>query len=319
VALNLNQLRVFRAILEASSITEAARALRISQPAAFKQLAELEASLGVTLVERRSRGVRLTAAGEVLSRHTWRLFQEEEAAERALRALVGLELGQLAVGASTTIGNYIVPGLFGELHRAHPNVTLELEIGNTARIQEQLIAGRVDLGLTEGLPPDDTPELEALKVEVFAHDEMVLIVGPLHPLAERSEAGIDVRELERVPFIVRERGSGTRDVVEDALARQELAIVPVMSLGSTEAVKNAVAEGLGAAFVSRRTVELELSSGRLRVLSPRGFHLRRALSLLTLEGKPPSPAAREFLRLLRQRHLLCCRPICACVKRIEPR
>lgn len=301
--LNLNQLRVFRAILEASSITEAARSLRISQPAASKQLAELEASLGVTLVERRSRGVRLTAAGEVLSRHTWRLFQEEEAAERALRALVGLELGQLAVGASTTVGNYIVPGLFGELHRAHPNVTLELEIGNTARIQEQLIAGRVDLGLTEGLPPDDTPELEALKVEVFAHDEMVLIVGPRHPLAERADAqDIDVHELERVPFIVRERGSGTRDVVEDALARQQLAIVPVMSLGSTEAVKNAVAEGLGAAFVSRRTVELELSSGRLRVLSLRGFHLRRALSLLTLEDKPPSPAAREFLRLLRQRH-----------------
>lgn len=302
MALNLNQLRVFRAILEASSITEAARSLRISQPAASKQLAELEASLGVTLVERRSRGVRLTAAGEVLSRHTWRLFQEEEAAERALRALVGLELGQLAVGASTTIGNYIVPGLFGELHRAHPNVTLELEIGNTARIQEQLIAGRVDLGLTEGLPPD-SPELESLRVEVFAHDEMVLIVGPQHPLAERAEPqGIDARELERTPIIVRERGSGTRDVVEDALQRQQLAIVPVMSLGSTEAVKNAVAEGLGAAFVSRRTVELELSSGRLRVLALRGFQLRRALSVLTLEDKPPSPAAREFLRLLRQRH-----------------
>jgi DNA-binding transcriptional LysR family regulator len=300
VALNLNQLRVFRAILEASSITEAARTLRISQPAASKQLADLEASLGVTLVERRSRGVRLTAAGEVLSRHTWRLFQEEEAAERALQALVGLELGQLAVGASTTTGNYIVPALFGELHRAHPNVTLELEIGNTARIQEQLIAGRVDLGLTEGLPPDDSPELETLNVEVFAHDEMVLIIAPQHPLAERDS--IEVQELARVPMIVRERGSGTRDVVEDALARQQLTLQPVMSLGSTEAVKNAVAEGLGAAFVSRRTVELELSSGRLRVLGLRNFHLRRALSLLTLEGKPPSPAAREFLRLLRLRH-----------------
>jgi DNA-binding transcriptional LysR family regulator len=303
VALNLNQLRVFRAILESTSITEAARSLRISQPAASKQLSDLEASLGVILVERRSRGVRLTAAGEVLSRHTWRLFQEEEAAERALQALVGLELGQLAVGASTTVGNYIVPGLFGELHRAHPNVTLELDIGNTARIQEQLIAGRVDLGLTEGLPPVDTPELESLNVDVFTHDEMVLIISPQHPLAQRAEPqGIDVHELERLPFIVRERGSGTRDVVEDALARQQIVVQPMMSLGSTEAVKNAVAEGLGAAFVSRLTVELELSSGRLRVLPLREFQLRRALSLLTLQGKPPSPAASEFLSLLHARY-----------------
>ncbi|MEO8180864.1 MAG: LysR family transcriptional regulator [Deltaproteobacteria bacterium] len=301
MALNLNQLRVFRAVLECNSITEAARILRISQPAASKQLAELEASLGVSLVERRSRGVRLTAAGEVLSRHTWRLFQEEEAAERALQALLGLELGQLAVGASTTIGNYIVPGLFGELHRAHPNVNLELEIGNTARIREQLIEGRVDLGLTEGLIASGSRQLEALNVEVFTHDEMVLVIAPSHPLA--TEIGsIGARALERLPFIVRERGSGTREVVEDALARRQITIQPVMSLGSTEAVKSAVAAGLGAAFVSRLTLDLELSSGLLRVLELEDFPLRRALSLLTLEGKPPSPAATEFLRLLQARY-----------------
>ena len=301
MALNLNQLRVFRAVLECNSITEAARSLRVSQPAASKQLADLEASLGVLLVERRSRGVRLTAAGEVLSRHTWRLFQEEEAAERALQALLGLELGQLAVGASTTIGNYIVPALFGELHRAHPNLNLELEIGNTARIRELLIEGRMDLGLTEGLISSGSPDLEALNVEVFTHDEMVLIIAPGHPLAA-SAGRLGARELTQLPFIVRERGSGTRDVVEDALARQRISIAPVMSLGSTEAVKNAVAAGLGAAFVSRLTVELELSNGRLRVLALEDFRLRRALSLLTLDGKPPSPAATAFLSLLRERY-----------------
>jgi DNA-binding transcriptional LysR family regulator len=301
VALNLNQLRVFRAVLECNSITEAARILHISQPAASQQLADLEASLGVPLLERRSRGVRLTAAGEVLSRHTWRLFQEEEAAERALQALLGLELGQLAVGASTTVGNYIVPGLFGELHRSHPNVKLELEIGNTARIREQLIEGRVDLGLTEGLLASGSRQLEALNVEVFTHDEMVLIVSASHPLAAAT-GSVRADALERLPFIVRERGSGTRDVVEDALARQQITILPVMSLGSTEAIKSAVAAGLGAAFVSRLTLDLELSSGQLRVIELADFRLRRALSLLTLEGKPPSPAATEFLRLLRERY-----------------
>jgi len=301
MALNLNQLRVFRAILESSSITEAARSLRISQPAASKQLAELEASLGVTLVERRAKGLRLTSAGEVLSRHAWRLFQEEEAAERALSALLGLELGQLAVGASTTIGNYIVPGLFGELHRSHPRIQLELEIGNTAYIREQLIEGRLDLVLTEGLVAADDPELDAPQVEVFSDDEMLLIIAPSHPFARGAAGPIDPRELTALPFLVRERGSGTRDVVEDALAKHGITLTPTMSLGSTEAVKNAVAAGLGAAFVSHLTVEHELASGRLRALELRGFSIRRALSLLTLEGKPPSPAAQEFLRLLRER------------------
>lgn len=301
MALNLNQLRVFRALLESSSITQAARALSISQPAASKQLAELEASVGVALVERRARGVRLTAAGEVLSRHARRLFQEEEAAERALKALLGLELGELAVGASTTNGNYIVPGLFVELHRSHPKVSLELEIANTARIRQRLIEGRLDLGLTEGLLETDSPELDRLSVEVFTHDEMVLILSPAHPLAAQR-GPLPLRELTRLPFIVRERGSGTREVVEDALARRRLAIRPVMSLGSTEAVKNAVMAGLGAAFVSSLTVALELSSGRLRALALEDFQLLRALSLLALEGKPPSPLSAEFLRLLRERY-----------------
>jgi DNA-binding transcriptional LysR family regulator len=301
VTLNLNQLRVFRALLESDSITEAARLLRISQPAASKQLAELEASVGVALVERRARGVRLTAAGEVLSRHAWRLFQEEELAERALKALLGLELGELSVGASMTTGNYIVPALFGELHRSHPKVRLELEIANTARIRERMIEGRLDLGLTEGLLASSSPELEALNIEVFTHDEMVLIVAPSHALA-KQRGPIPRRELERLPFIVRERGSGTREVVEDALARQQLSIRPVMSLGSSEAVKNAVVAGLGAAFVSSLAVEIELSSGRLRKLQVEGFQLRRALSLLTLEGRPPSPAATAFLQLLRARY-----------------
>jgi DNA-binding transcriptional LysR family regulator len=296
--LNLNHLRVFRSVSETNSITEAARLLHISQPAASKQLAELEAHLGVTLLERRPRGVRLTAAGEVLSRHARRLFQEEEAAEAALEALLGLELGHLSLAASTTIGSYIVPGVFGELHAAHPNVKLQLEIGNAARVEELVLGGQLDLGLSEG-----SPVSESLHVEVFTHDRMVLIAAPDHPLATQALNGpLAAHALESVPFIVRERGSGTREVVEAALERRGLRVHPVMSLGSTEAIKNAVAGGLGVALVSSLTIELELSSGRLLALELADLAIRRALHLLTLEGKPPSPAAAEFLRLLRARH-----------------
>lgn len=209
---------------------------------------------------------------------------------------MGLESGHLAVASSTTIGSYIVPTVFGELHAAHPHIRLELEIGNAARVEELVLEGQLDLGLSEGLVSSD-----ALDVDVFAHDQMVLIVAPAHPLAA-GERAVTEAELRALPIIVRERGSGTREVVEDALARRGIAISPVMSLGSTEAIKNAVAAGLGVALVSRLTLDLELRSGRLCALEVEGVSIRRALHLLTLESKPPSPVATEFLRLLRRRY-----------------
>jgi DNA-binding transcriptional LysR family regulator len=236
----------------------------------------------------------------VLIRHARRLFQEEHDAERAVQDLLGLERGRLAVGASTTLGNYLVPGIFGDLHRRHPQVTLALQIGNTAQIQQALLEGELDVGLTEGLVAS-----EGLRIEVFSHDEMVLIVAPDHALASEPGAGrsqiLSLTQLSELPFIVRERGSGTREVVEDALSRRGVKLREVMRLGSTEAIKNAVASGLGAAMVSRWTVEIELSSGRLRELPVRGLRVERALHLLTLEGKEPSPVSREFLRVLRRR------------------
>jgi molybdate transport repressor ModE-like protein len=294
--LNLNHLRVFRSVCETNSITEAARELHISQPAASKQLAELEAHLGVLLVERLPRGVRLTGAGEVLGRHARRLFQEERAAEAALEALLGLELGQLSVAASTTIGSYIVPTVFGDLHAAHPKIKLELEIGNASRVEELVLAGQLDLGLSEG-----SVVSEQLHVEVFAHDQMLLIAAPGHPLAS-ERAPLPPRVLEELPFLMRERGSGTREVVEAALEQRGVRVTPAMTLGSTEAIKTAVAKGLGVALVSSLTLELDLASDRLRVVELEGASIQRALHLLTIEGKPPSPAALEFLRLLRARH-----------------
>jgi DNA-binding transcriptional LysR family regulator len=143
-----------------------------------------------------------------------------------------------------------------------------------------------------------------LYVEVFTHDEMVLVVAPQHPLARDTPEGTGISQaaLVAVPFISRERGSGTREVVEEALARCGVVLRPFMSLGSTEAVKNAVAQGLGAAIVSRLTIELELRGGWLRALEIQGVRILRALRLLTLEGKPPSPTVLEFLRLLRERY-----------------
>jgi DNA-binding transcriptional LysR family regulator len=293
--INLNQLRVFKAIFEEKSITSAARRLRISQPAVSKQLAELESSVGAALVDRLPRGIRLTAAGEVLEQHARRIFLAEEAAEAELATLLGLGYGRLAVGASTTVGSYLVPSVFGELHLAHPNIGLELEIGNTSSIQQAVLDSRVDIGLIEGMVSS-----ESLEVDVFAQDEMVVIVSPRHIWASRAE--VEAAELATQPFLGRERGSGSRAVVEAALAERGVEVQFSMSLGSTEAVKNAVALGLGVAIVSRLSVALEIEVGQLRAVALAGRRIRRDLNRVRLRGKHPSPAASEFLRLLAARY-----------------
>jgi DNA-binding transcriptional LysR family regulator len=289
--INLNQLRVFKAVFEEKSLTAAARRLRISQPAVSKQLAELEQTVGVVLVDRLPRGVQLTAAGEALERHARRIFVAELAAEAELAELMGLSRGRLAIGASTTIGSYLLPRVLGLFHVAHPRIELEVEIGNTAAIQQAVLDGRVDVGLTEGLVAS-----ESLEVDVFTRDEMVVIVPVRHPWAGRTH--VEAGALKEVPVIARERGSGSRAIVEAALAERGVEIEFALSLGSTEAVKNAVAEGLGIGLVSRLSVALEVEVGRIAALPLHPRPILRDLHRIRLRGRNPSPATAQFQREL---------------------
>jgi DNA-binding transcriptional LysR family regulator len=290
--MDLHKLRTFSIVAAEGNITRAARRLSTSQPAVSKQLADLEQALGTALFHRLPRGVRLTEAGLLLRRHADRIFQEEGAAESELAALSGLTRGRLSVGASTTIGSYLIPQLFAAFHRAHPEVRLELEIANTSVVQAMVLDDRIDLGLTEGFVA-----AEQLMAEVVHYDEMVAIAGPGHALTLRPL--LHARELTEFPFIGRERGSGTRDVIEAALSALSVELDPAMSLGSTEAIKRLVMEGAGFALVSRLAVERELAEGRLVVLEVSDLSIRRALHLVRLGGKRPTPAVDAFVRMLR--------------------
>jgi DNA-binding transcriptional LysR family regulator len=292
--MNLNHLRVFASVARHGNLTRAARELRVSQPAVSKQLGDLEEDLATSLVDRLPRGVRLTAAGEILFVHAQRILQAERSAQEELRELRSLGRGKLAVGASTTIGSYLVPSLFGELQRMYPGVQLDLEIANTANIQTAVLDNRIDLGLIEGFVASDM-----LNVETLAADEMVAIAAPAHPIL--SQAPVRAIALRGLPLLMRERGSGTREVVEAALAAHGIEVTPIMSLGSTEALKNAVLHGLGIALVSRLTVEHELRSGRLAELRFVDLNIKRDLYLVMLKGKRASPAVGEFIELLRRR------------------
>ncbi len=291
--MDLDKLRAFAAVASEGNITRAARRLRTSQPAVSKQVSELEESLGAVLFDRLPRGVRLTEAGQVLMHHTQQILAAQRSAENEIAELNGLTRGKLSVGASTTIGSYLLPGVFGAFQHKHPQLRLELEIANTTMIQTMVLDGRIDLGLTEGFVSTDQ-----LTVEVVHYDEMVAIVAPGHPLLEKPK--VYLRDLRKVPYISRERGSGTRDVIEAALAEHQLELEPVMSLGSTGAVKRAVASGLGLAIVSRLTIELEVQAKRLIVLDVADLNVRRALHLVRLKSKRESRAVAVFLRMLRE-------------------
>ena len=289
--MNRNHLALFHAVAQAGGISRGAERLHVSQPAVSKQIKELEDALGIRLLERLPRGSRLTDGGKLLAQYVQRMAVVEDETARAIDEFRGLKRGRLAVGASTTIGAYLLPQVFGEFHRQHPDIELRLEIANTETIQNQLMEGSIEVGLTEGLM-----EAEHLDSEVFHEDELVAIAPRGHPLLKQKR--VTARELCREPFILREAGSGTRAVVERALGKRGLTVKPVLSLASPEAIKRAVIAGVGIAIVSRLAIGCELQIGSLAVVPIKDLAIRRPLHLQKLRSKNPSPAVSQFLKLL---------------------
>lgn len=291
--MNRNHLALFHAVAQAGGISRGAELARISQPAVSKQIAELEDALGVRLLERLPRGCRLTEAGALLADYARRWRSVETEAERAVAEYRGLKRGRLAIGASLTIGGYLLPKAIAEFHRHFPEIELQLEIANTQHIQEALLNGSIELGLTEG--PIENDELEST---VFYQDELVAIAPAGHPLLKRKN--VAAKEFCRESFIVREEGSGTRAVVERALRRKAITVKPLLSLASPEAIKNAVAAGIGVAIVSRLIIDLEVKTGLLGIVALKDLTIQRSLHLQRAQGRSNSPATARFLEVLKR-------------------
>lgn len=289
--MNLNHLAIFHAVAESGSISGGANRLHISQPAVSKQLREFESVIGMSLFDRLPRGIRLTSAGDALLEFARQIFTAEAAAERRLAEMRDLQSGRLALGASMTIGNYLLPAVLARYRSLYPAIDVQLEIANTEVIQQRLLANSLDLGFTEGFV--DADELEA---EVFATDDLVVIASTAHPLAGRDD--LQSKDLLAEPWLVREPGSGTRAVVENALAARQIEPNEVMSLGSPEAIKQAVAAGAGISLVSRWTVRTELAAGLLVVLPVGDLVIERPFHKLSLRHKHPSRAVESFLGVL---------------------
>lgn len=289
--MNINHLAIFDAVAQTGGVSSAAKRLLVSQPAVSKQLKDFERALGVPLFERRSKPLKLTAPGKVMAPYARRIFALAEEAEQAVDDLQHLRRGRLAVGASTTIGVYLLPDLLVKFRNRFPGISLRVEIENSNILRRRLEEHSLDLGLSEAVIR--SPKLKSIK---FMQQEFVAISSPGHPLARRRRVSLEAFCKESLIF--RDAGANTQSFIENTLADRGHAVRPALTLGSTEAVKSAVAAGLGCAIVPRLTIDLELAAGRLALVKLAGPPIHRPVYQYRSINRHESKAARAFHCLL---------------------
>jgi DNA-binding transcriptional LysR family regulator len=280
---------VFREVANQASFRRAAEVLYITQPAVTQQIKALEEELGSRLFDRSGGKVRLTAAGEVLLRHAGEAEATLSRAVEEIGSLEGEVRGALRVAASTTIAQYVLPRLLAEFARQHQGVQLELESANTQRVVEAVANGDAPIGLIEG--PAHNQELV---VERWLEDELVLVVPAGHEWAEEE---IALSALGSAKLLVRERGSGTREVIEQALKRAGAPIQRMqigMELGSTEALLACIEAGLGVGFASRFSLERQRALGTLAAVKVKGLRIAREFSIVRPRGPKSNGLAEIF-------------------------
>lgn len=289
------RLVVFRTVATTLSFRKAAEELYLTQPAVSLQIKALEEDLGVRLFHRGGTYVKLTAAGRILLTYAAQVHGLLVHAEQEIAALSGDLAGTLALGASTTIAQYVLPHLLGDFCRTHPRVYPTLISGNTEEIVEAIEKRKIALGFIEG-----PSRSRHVKTEPFLKDEMVLIASPAHEWAEG--APVSLADLRTAPMLMRERGSGSRRVIELALERRGLKrnnLQIAMELDSTEAIKSAVEAGLGIGFVSRSALVKDLRLDHaFKIVEVEGVRIQRDLLVAMAAGPEPQGLVLEFRKFL---------------------
>lgn len=286
--ITLRQLEVFAEVLKSGSTTQASVVLSLSQSAVSAALADIEGQLGVQLFDRVGKRLVINEHGRLLYPKALALLEQAGEIER----LFNHDNGSLRIGASSTIGNYMLPAMIADYRLDFPNTPLELNVGNTNDVINAVADFRVDLGLIEG--PCQMPELIT---QPWLDDELVVFVAPENPLAGRV---VSLESLAREPWILRERGSGTREVLDHLLLPQLPDFNLVMELGNSEAIKHAVRHGIGISCLSRRVISEQLSSGSLVEIRLPAAPLVRKLYLIHHRQKHISGALSRFLTYCRE-------------------
>lgn len=284
--MNFTHLLAFFEVARAGGVSAGAERMRVSQPAVTREIRELEDRLGLVLFDRLPRGVALTEPGSMLFRYAEQIFSLADTAEWELKEMAGLSAGHLKLGASATLGVYLVPEMIANFNVDHPQVAIDLNVTNTEGVEAGLRQQLFTLGFIEG-PYDDT----VLHARLIGSDEIAAVASPRHPRAGQK---LSPQDLAAHVVILREPGSGTRAVVEEAYGRNGLQIKPLMSISDTEAIKRMLLAQHTIAYVSVLSVKDELSRGELTVLEVDGLKIERPLHMVWLKGRSLSPSTQAF-------------------------
>jgi DNA-binding transcriptional LysR family regulator len=293
--MDLKTLEVFCKIVELGSFSRAAEAVSLTQPTVSGHIKALESEVGIRLLDRVGKRVRPTRAGELLYGYSRRILVLREEAQQALSEHKGGLKGHLPIGGSSIPGAYILPSLVGAFKRDHPDVTIALCIRDSREVVRSVIEGTYELGVVGA-----RFEEGRVRYDPFGRDELVLAVPASHPWAGRTS--VRLHELEGQPFVLRERGSGTRKVMEAALAAQKMdpgALRVALEVTGSEAVRQVLKAGVGVAVISRRAIEDDVRNGTLAALRVSGIKLVRDFYLVTHKSRSRSPVADAFLAFLR--------------------
>ena len=284
--MTLRHLKIFLAVCDQGGVTAAANVLYLSQPSVSQAIAELETHYGVRLFDRMSRRLFLTQDGTRMlyyARHILSLFDDMENEMRNCDAI-----GHIRLGCSLTIATCLLPGYVRRFSQLYPQIQLSVTVDNSQAIQRRVLENQVDLALVEGVIHPGQ-----LVAQPIAHDRLILVCGAGHPLW--GHQWVEAGELTQYPLILRERGSGARELLDSALLTLGLAVQPAWESINTQAIVEAVAAGLGLSVLPRLLVEEEIRRGRLWPLELRGVSLGQDFSLIYHTGKYLPPSALAFV------------------------
>jgi LysR family transcriptional regulator, low CO2-responsive transcriptional regulator len=294
--MNLRQLEVLVAVVEAGSFSRGAESAFLTQSTVSQHIAALEDEVGLRLLDRTGQGVLLTHAGELYLQHARRVLAERDALRQAMAGFSGLQQASLTIGASNIPANYLIPAMLPRLAAEHPGIELTMQTGDSRAMLESLLADSVELAVI-----GSRGNQRGIEYLPLAGDLLVLAVHPRHPWG--SGRAITLDELEGRPLMMRESGSGSGQALQQAL--QQAGFDPgrlqiAVRLGSNEAVRQALLGGFGAAFLSEISIRQELLRGELVRVPVAGFIVQRQFWLVNRSRRTPSPAARVFTTLLQE-------------------
>lgn len=285
-------LLVFITVVERQNFSRDAEELLMTQPAVSQYIRTFEENIGTRLLERTSKYVRLTKAGEIVYHHAKKIVGLYTRMQTLVDDLINHASGSLSIGASFTFGEYVLPYIIAKMQEYNPAIHPTVKIGNTEEIAGYMMRHQLDVGIIEG----NFKKEHQMHVEDFAEDYMVVVASPQHPLVIKGET-VKMIDLEQERWVLREIGSGTREAADKVFERHNMSPNLTMSFGSTQAIKEAVSAGLGLSLLSRWVIQRELRYGDLQIIDVNGLPFTRNFSIVTTSPFQ-TKAQQVFIELL---------------------